>query len=224
MKYASKKYDRFVVLTPSCKEEWGANSNITVIPNPLAKIPYEQSSLNHGRAICVGSLSYNKGFDLLIDALAQVSEENWQVDIYGRGKQDSLINQAEKHDIHFNKVYFKGENKDIEKEYLTSDFLILPSRTEGFGMVLIEAMSYGLPCIAFDCPNGPRHIIDNGQNGFLVDSENTSRLAEAITKMINLSDKQKIDFSKNARKTSQRYVIEHIGKQWKDLFQNLNDL
>lgn len=221
MRLASKNYDKFVVLTPSCKKNWGDFDHISIIPNPLASLPTEQSNLNFGRGICVGSLNHNKGYDLLIDALAEVAEVNWHVDVYGRGTNAHLLEKAKKQNISFNQLCFKGESHNIEREYLTADFLILSSRTEGFGMVLTEAMSYGLPCIAFDCPNGPRYIIDDGENGFLVDPENTSKLGEAITKMIRLSNSQKAKFSNNSQKTSQKYAIKHIGKRWNELFQNL---
>lgn len=221
---ASKNYDKFVVLTPSCKKTWGDNNHVSVIPNPLAILPNKQSSLRFGRGICVGSLNHNKGYDLLIDALAQVPETNWHVDVYGRGPYTHLLDKAQKQSISYDQLCFKGESNNIDHQYLTADFLILPSRTEGFGMVLIEAMSYGLPCIAFDCPNGPRYIIENGKNGFLVDSENTSDLADAITEMLRLSDSQKAKFSQNALKTSQRYAIKNISEQWRQLFQTLKSL
>lgn len=160
---------------------------VIVIPNPLATLPNEQSNLNFGIAICVGSLSHHKGYDLLIDALAQVRDHNWHVDVYGGGEKEPLIEQAKERNISFNQLCFKRESHNIEHEYLTADFLILSSRIEGFGMVLIEAISYGLPCIAFDCPNGPRYIIVDGENGFWVQSENLNDLADKIKKVLSLT-------------------------------------
>lgn len=221
MRQGPRVYDVFVVLTPSCKKDWGGHSNIQVIPNPLDSLPFEHSSLNHGRVICVGSISFNKGYDLLIDALSQVSHLEWHIDIYGKGNPAYLTDKARKLGIPSKRLKFKGVSNNIEDEYLTADFLILPSRSEGFGMVLIEAMAYGLPCIAFDCPNGPRHIIQDNINGFLVEPENPNALAAAIERMLKLSTTEKENFSNNALEKSHSYNIKNIGSQWNTLFQSL---
>lgn len=221
MRKAVALYDAFVVLTPSCKQDWGNQDNIQVIANPLTEVPTISSSLNTGRAICVGSLSYNKGYDLLIDALAQIKDLNWQVDIYGRGEQKYLRQQAESVGVSLNKLQFKGEIQQIQQEYLQADFLILPSRTEGFGMVLIEAMAYGMPCVAFDCPNGPRYIIQDQENGFLVQAADPNDLAKKIKNMLELSDRQRQKMGQAAKMTSQRYLVGAIANQWQQLFSQL---
>lgn len=222
MRKAVALYDAFVVLTPSCKQDWGNQANIHVIANPLTEIPEISSSLNTQRAICVGSLSHNKGYDLLIDALAQIKDLNWQVDIYGRGDQQYLRQQAESLGVSLEKLQFKGESQQIQQHYQQADFLILPSRTEGFGMVLIEAMAYGVPCIAFDCPNGPRYIIDDQENGFLAKAADPSDLAKKIQNMLELSAAERHKMGQTAKQTSQRYLVGKIANQWQELFFTLS--
>lgn len=224
MTKAAKKYDKFVVLTPNCKYEWGDHENIIVIPNPLSNFPLQKSQLNFKRAICVGSLNHNKGYDLLIESLAIINNESWRIDVYGYGDQDSLLEQAKEKGVSLDKLNFKGGSKNIEDEYLSSDFLILPSRTEGFGMVLIEAMSYGLPCIAFDCPNGPRHIISNKVNGYLAEPENIVDLAAKIKEMLSASEERKSMLSEKAIETSKIYSIENIAKKWQEIFEKLTQV
>lgn len=219
---AVRLYDAFVVLTPSCKKDWGNSVNIHVIANPLTHIPQESSSLNMKRAICVGSLSHNKGYDLLIKALAKIKDMPWEVEIYGRGDQSQLRRQAIELGVSLEQLQFKGETQHIDQAYQQADFLILPSRTEGFGMVLIEAMAYGVPCIAFDCPNGPRYIIDDQKNGFLVKPEDPTDLSAKIKIMLELSTAQRQQMGREAKRTSQRYLVDHIGDQWQQLFSQLH--
>lgn len=221
---AAKKYDKVVVLTPNCKYEWGDHEDIIVIPNPLSNSPLKKSRLNFKRAICVGSLNHNKGYDLLIESLAIMNNKSWHIDIYGYGDQDPLLEYAKERGVSLDKLNFKGGSKNIENEYLSSDFLILPSRTEGFGMVLIEAMSYGVPCIAFDCPNGPRHIISDTVNGYLAEPENIVDLAEKIEEMLSTSEEQKSMLSERAIETSKIYSIENIAKKWQEIFVKLTQV
>ncbi len=222
MRKAVRLYDAFVVLTPSCKQDWGNQQNIHVIANPLTDVPEQSSSLTSQRAICVGSLSHNKGYDLLIEALAKIKDMPWQVDIYGRGDQGQLRAQATHLGVSLDQLQFKGESQQIDQAYQQADFLILPSRTEGFGMVLIEAMAYGVPCVAFDCPNGPRYIIDDQQNGFLAKAQDPDDLAEKIQTMLALSTAQRQQMGRQAKHTSQRYLVDHIGGQWQQLFSQLH--
>lgn len=221
MRKAVSLYDAFVVLTPSCKQDWGGQNNIYVIANPLGEIPELSSALIYKRAICVGNLSYNKGYDLLIEALAKIKDLDWKVDIYGRGDQGYLSQKALRLGISSLKLQFKGENQKIDNEYRYSDFLILPSRTEGFGMVLIEAMAFGVPCIAFDCPNGPRHIIEDKVNGFLAKPEDIEDLARKIKNMLEISNIERQQMGFKAKSTSRSYFIDKIADDWQQLFSKL---
>ena len=222
MKQASKLYDRFVVLTADCATDWGSGSNIRVIANPLAQMPEQMSNLNSFRAICVGSLTYNKGYDLLIAALSQVRKDfpEWKIDVYGRGDVDAYQASANAYGLE-TQLRFCGATQHIEQEYQRADCLILPSRSEGFGMVLIEAMSYGVPCVAFNCPNGPRHIIQHGINGLLANSTDVDDLAKQIKAMF-LDQAARKEMGRLARSSvSNSYPIDRIGVQWQQLFNEL---
>ena len=182
--------------------------------------PQESSSLENHQIVCVGSLSYNKGYDLLIDAWSKIASQHptWSVHIYGKG--DASIYQTTINQLGIQKqITFHLPVQDIESIYQQASLLVLPSRSEGFGMVLIEAMACGVPCVAFDCPCGPRDIVQNGKNGYLVKAQDTEILAKKIE--ILIEDKEsRIKMGKFAKQTAQQYLINRIALQWKDLFES----
>ena len=219
MRMGGHLYDKIVVLTNYNLSEW-SSSNLTVIPNPVSFYPQESSSLENHQIVCVGSLSYNKGYDLLIDAWSKIASQHptWSVHIYGKG--DASIYQTTINQLGIQKqITFHLPVQDIESIYQQASLLVLPSRSEGFGMVLIEAMACGVPCVAFDCPCGPRDIVQNGKNGYLVKAQDTEILAKKIE--ILIEDKEsRIKMGKFAKQTAQQYLINRIALQWKDLFES----
>ena len=106
----------------------------------------------------------------------------------------------------------------IADYYSASSLFVFTSRMEGFGMVLLEAMSFGLPCISFDCPSGPRDIIDEGKNGFLIPCYDKELFAEKICQYImsNRGDKQKL--GQGATRKVENWDNRAILEQWKDIF------
>lgn len=219
MRMGGHLYDKIVVLTNYNLSEW-SSSNLTVIPNPVSFYPQESATLENHRIICVGSLSYNKGYDLLIDAWSKIASQHpsWSVHIYGKGDASiyqDIINQAGIQ----KQITFHAPVQDIASVYQQASFLVLPSRSEGFGMVLIEAMACGVPCVAFDCPCGPRDIIQDGKNGFLVKPQDTAELAQHIEKLINNEQLRK-NMGTFAKQTAQQYLMERIAILWKNLFES----
>lgn len=216
-------YDRIVLLTKYNKTEWISN-NLEVIPNPLSFPIDEKASQDNKQIICVGSLSHNKGYDLLIKAWSKIASRypEWKILIYGRGDSSvyqPLLAEAKVEDS----IIFCGPTNEIKKKMLQASFLVLPSRSEGFGMVLIEAMACGLPCVSFDCPCGPRDIIQEGKNGLLIPPEDTDALSEGMERLIK--DKNLLNEMGNfAMNSITQYKIENIASIWKSLFNNLNPL
>lgn len=217
--YRVEKYDRFVVLTEEDKKYWGPLSNITVIPNALTYEGFEMASLNNHKAIAVGRLTYQKGFDRLIKAWTMIHEEypDWQLDIVGDGEDydllKAMIREARLEDI----VHLVPSTTDVKHIYLQSSLLLMTSRYEGFGLVLTEAHSFGLPTVAFNCKCGPSDIIQDGITGFLVEDGNIAQFAEKVVTLIKDETLRK-KMGAAAYKNSGRFSEEKVMSKWVDLF------
>lgn len=221
-----KKFDRLVTLTEQDKKRWETiYPTATVIPNILTLYPNEQARLESNSIISVGRLEAQKGYDLLIEAWRSVTlkHPDWKMHIYGDGSCKALLTdmiRAAKIETSF---ILHQADPNIYQQYLKHSFYVMSSRFEGFGLVLIEAMSCGLPCISFDCPSGPAEIIKDGEDGILVENGNIIKLSEAICYMIEHEEKRK-ELGSNARLNVLRYSQEDIMLQWDALFRGLTQL
>lgn len=213
-----KRLDKMIVLSEEDKNSWKGIKSINVIPNPLPFKAEKLSNHENKQVIAVGRYVHEKGFDLLLESWKTVYEKHpdWQLVFYGSG--DTTYYKELAKSIGIDKVCsFNGPTKDIKNKYAESSIYALSSRFEGFGMVIIEAMSCGIPVVSFACPYGPRYIITNGKDGFLVKDGDTGQLAERICYMIEHPE-ERIRMGKNATETAKEYTIEEIGKQWAELF------
>lgn len=230
-KYWRKKQERaiaklndFVVLTKHDAENWSSIRKVKIIPNSLTFISDRQSTGKSKKIISVGRLSEEKGFDMLIPAWARISNKHpdWSYNVYGNGTlKDDLQRMIEKYKI-TNSFKLNPPSEDIKEKYLESSIYVMSSRFEGFGLVLIEAMSCGLPCISFNCPHGPAEIIKDGENGILVENGNIEKLAEAMEELIN-DEEKRIMMGQNAYKSVQKYAPDNIMKKWVELFNKLTN-
>lgn len=217
-----KQLDKFVVLTEEDHHNWPELDNVIVIPDPLTFSFSTYSPLTEKRVIAVGRYVYQKGFDLLLQSWAIVERkcQDWILTIIGQGERlqyEALVDELK---IDRSRCKLLGPTERIQEEYMSSSFLVMSSRFEGFGMVLVEAMANGLPVISFDCPCGPKDIIQNHIDGLLVENGNIERLAEAIIWMIqHPEERQKM--ANKAFENVQRFRIEQIAERWKSLFEAL---
>lgn len=223
-----KKLDRLVVLTEQDKKSWVELNNVEVIANPLPFDPSVKSFLpkewaeGGSRVIAIARYSHEKGIDLLLQAWAKVEKRTkfWRLDVFGEGDHapyESLIDQL---GIDRYRCTLHGRTTDVEYEYTHSSIAVCSSRFEGFGMVMVESMACGLPVVAFDCPWGPRAIIDNGENGILVENGNVDKMADVLVSLIN-NPQERMRLSQAAMQHVQQYRIEHIAEQWKTLFESI---
>ena len=214
------KYDKFVVLTEEDKLAWGNLSNIMVIKNPIPKMPDTKALLNIKQVLSVGRISYQKGFDRLIKVWALIVPHypDWRLLIRGNGDStqlQKLIRQLgiDKH------VKIASATPNIAEEYLSSSVYAMTSRYEGLPMVLMEAMSYGLPCVSFACPCGPTDLIQSSY-GSLVPDNDIKEFAVALMDWMKNDEKRKAAGEK-AREFISQYTQERIMGQWLDLFDSL---
>lgn len=216
------KFDKFVVLTKEDKEYWGNLPNIEVIPNFVSKLPGQKATLDKKVCIAIGRLTYQKGFDLLIKIWEIIHRQcpDWELKIYGNGELHAEL-QTMIIDAHLeNVVTLMPSTSCIGEVYRNSSILLMTSRYEGLPMVLLEAMSYGLPVVSYACKCGPKDLIEDGVNGLLVqegDSENFANRTIAL-----LKDHQRIkQMSENAFKMAVNYSKDNIVRKWIELFNTI---
>jgi glycosyltransferase involved in cell wall biosynthesis len=217
-----KELDRFVVLTEEDKFNWKELDHVDVIPDPLAFHTDIVSQLNSKRVIAVGRYVYQKGFDLLLQAWAKVECKclDWEIVIYGQGNREPYENIIDQLGLDRSRCHLYGPTNDIKREYLNSSIFVFSSRFEGFGMVLIEAMACGLPCVSFDCPCGPKDIISDQQDGILVPNGDIDQMADKLIVLMTHSNVIE-RMSKAALKKAKSYSIDTILLRWKQMFDTL---
>jgi glycosyltransferase involved in cell wall biosynthesis len=216
-----RRLNAFVVLSYEDAGHWTALDNVSVIHNPLSFYPDEASPLTNKQVLAVGRITHQKGFDKLIEGwnLVHMRHPDWILRIYGGGEVENLqkmINHLGLTDS----CFLEGGSADIGQKYKESSIFALSSRYEGFPMVLVETMAYGVPAVAFACPCGPRDIIDDGEDGLLVENGNISMLADRICFLIE-DDNERKRLGANARNNIKRLEIDHIAQEWKKLFDAL---
>lgn len=213
--------DALVSLTKEDAMSWNNQVNSVVIPNPLSFSSATKSSYESNKIIAVGRFTPQKGFDLLLKAWKIIYKKfpDWELAIYGSGPEeinlhDYIVSQDLK------RVVIHPFTKDIVEKYIESDFLVVSSRFEGFGLVIIEAMECGLPVISFDCKSGPKDIITNEVDGYLVKAGDIELLAKAISNMISNPNQIK-SMGENAIIKAQQYRLDNIMGQWINLYDQL---
>lgn len=214
------KLDRLVVLTEQDKNSWKELSNVEVIPNPLPFQPLNISSQDSKRVLFLGRYSNEKGLDMLLESWAIIESRNtnWTLEIFGEGKRELYENQAK--NLGLKNCHFHGRTEDVKSEYGNSSILVCSSRFEGFGMVIAEAMACGVPVVSFDCPWGPRSIINHSEDGFLVPNGDVNAFADKLYELMN-DDNMRKEMSAKAVNNIARFGIETIGCEWKRLFESL---
>lgn len=224
--YVNKSYLRnasgIVALTKKDAVNWRkVNSFVSVIPNIVhLNDTGTYSDCNSNRVIFVGRITYQKGIDDLIKVWSIVQEKypEWFLDIYGEGEMmDFYKNIIDNMDIN---IVIHLPKSTILQRYCESSMLLLTSVYEPFGLVMPEAMSCGLPVVAFDCPYGPADIITDGVDGFLIKNRDVSAFADRVCQLIEDKD-LRVRMGQAAIKSSQRYRADVIMPKWERLFERL---
>lgn len=216
--WIESKYDHLVVLNLD-EADFYKTTNRVVIPNPIS-ITAETAVLEKKQVIAAGRIAPVKGFDALIEAWKIVHSvaPEWQLHVYGDdyvGTQQELQALIKKNNLE-SCIQFKGSSTDMIATFCDYSLYLMSSVTECFPMVLLEALSVGLPIVSFDCPTGPRNIITDGEDGLLAINQNTADLAKKILILLQNSVERK-EFGKYAKMNSLTFSTPVVMKQWINL-------
>lgn len=222
---SAKNLDYFVLVSRELKEYYANrlnNCKCVHIPNAVDEIPSSISSLKNKKMICVGRLSLEKGHMDLLKVYSKIYKTypDWTLDIVGDGtERENLENYIKSHDLE-NKVILHGfQGKSVINRLLhDSSIYLMTSYTESFGIVLIEALSHGVPCIAYDSAEGASEIIQDGVNGFLIKDRNEDVMIQKIEELIQNVD-LRLKMGKEAQNSVRKYSKEVVSRNWISLIE-----
>jgi glycosyltransferase involved in cell wall biosynthesis len=221
------RFDAITVLTGHDLQDYqkalhGSNVRLECIPNGVPAWRLPPAALEAKVLVAAGRLVPQKGFDLLLDAFQKVSARHpdWQLWIFGSGAgRDTLAAQIDGLGL-TGRAHLKGTTGQLDKRLAEASMFVLSSRFEGLPMVLLEAMTAGLPAVAFDCPTGPAEVIKHGSSGLLAPPEDVDALAAGICDLIEQPARRKA-MGAAARKASERYSMAAVREKWEQLFADL---
>lgn len=218
-----------IVMTKGAKEkydEWLKNEKIKpeviVIPNIIKENKSGKiSNLNNRQIISVGRLEDVKDFYTLILVFSVIVKKypNYILKIIGEGSmREKLEEQIKKCNLQKNVILTgRRTENEINNELIKSDVFVLTSKSESFSLVLCEAMNFGVPCIAFDVDVGPREIIQDGKNGFLIENRNVNLMIKKLDEILENIDKRK-NMQVYAREISEKFYAKNVIEKWYKLF------
>jgi glycosyltransferase involved in cell wall biosynthesis len=222
------RYDAFVCLTYEDAEIWKRKTNRTnifVIPNMLS---FESGNIDFSQkkkiVIAVGRLDAQKGFDRLIEIWPKIAHSfpDWTLHIYGDGRDEKLLEKMIKDKGILGSVQIYPATKDIRDKYKNASIQAFTSRYEGLPLVVLEANLCGVPTVSYTCKCGPKDIIKDGENGFLVEEGNQNIFAMKLIELMS-SPTLTRQMGQRAMDMSKEYSLEKIMGKWKTLFGQLLD-
>ena len=192
--------------------------NAVIIPNFFDEIKVLPTVEKKNQLISLGRLCYQKGYDLLIDVWEIVDREKmgYTMEVYGNGEDhqmlaDKIVAKNLGHSLHLNPA-----TNDINQKLTESQFYVMSSRFETFPMVILEALSNGLPVASFDCPTGPASMLVQNEDGVMVENGNISALADAILSLMK-NPSRVAEMGRNGAENVKRFNPKQVMEQWNQL-------
>jgi glycosyltransferase involved in cell wall biosynthesis len=224
---SARRMDSLVVLTEGDRRDYieamaGADTVIEAIPNAVPWQVGEASRLDSRIAIAAGRFVERKGFPRLVEAFEPVARDHpdWRLHIYGKGEQQELIEREIADRGLGDQVILKGHTSQFDAALAGASMFVSGSYAEGFPMVMVEAMSCGLPVVSFDIPRGPADIIVDGENGRLLPDGDIAGFTAAMRELVEDDDLRR-RMGAGAHATARQYEIEAIADRWEGLFTQL---
>lgn len=218
----AKSYDHFVVLTNEDKGYWGMDKNISVIPNALnntfRNVDLKETERTN-KIIAVGRLAHQKHFSELIHIFSAIHDKapNWGLEIIGNGPDKDRLQKLIDGLGLKSKVKLSPATSTIQEKYLTAGIYAMTSRYEGLPMVLLEAQACGLPIISYDCKCGPKDIINDGIDGYIIPMGDRQLFADKLLELIK-DQELRLRMGNAAVVSSKRFDEERIMRLWTSLF------
>lgn len=219
LKRQSTRYDLFVGLTRRDVGLWGNPKNMTFVHNPLSFRSERKSTCESHRIICVGSWTPAKGQEQLLEAFGPLAARypDWRVDLYGQGQNEELLRSIiRKYDM-TRQVTLHEPCADIAGKLVESSIYAFPSRSDGFGLVITEAMECGLPTAAMDCQCGPCEIVTDN-TGIVVPDGDIVAFRNALERLMSDADLRKA-MGRSAAKEVKRFYPDAIMAKWQKIFE-----
>ncbi|MGX6591113.1 glycosyltransferase family 4 protein [Cetobacterium ceti] len=216
-----QKLDKYIILTKVDIKYWKYKENIFVIPNTLTFETEKKSSLENKKIISIGRYEKEKDYNALIDIWNIIEKKNkdWKLDIYGDGSLREILEIKIKK-INLKNIHLKEPIKNVKEELLKNSVYVSTSKYEGFGLAILEAMHCGLPIISFDCQSGPRELIRDGKNGYLIPQEDINSYANKLLELMNNFEKRK-QMGYESKKRSYDFTEDKIMNMWRELFEEV---
>ena len=215
------KFDVLVTLNDADAADWSKYLKTVIIENIVHLNPTNSySHQDTKKVIFAGRYTRQKGIDDLLRIWTIVNRKHpdWHLNMYGNGElADGLTERASQLQAN---IHVNAQVLNIFEKYRENTMLLMTSVFEPFGLVIPEAMSCGLPVVAFDCPSGPANIITGGVDGYLIKDRDVNAFADKVCYLIEHPN-VRIEMGKNAIKHSARYAPERIMPKWISLFKEL---
>lgn len=214
----AKKYDLFVGLTKKDIGLWGNPKNMTYVHNPLSFRSEKKSNCESKTIISVGSWTPAKGMDQLLEAFGMIAHKypEWRVELYGNGQdEERLKGIIAKYGMEC-QVSMNAPCSNIAEKLVSASIYAFPSRSDGFGLVITEAMECGLPTVAMDCPCGPCEIV-SPNTGIVVPEQDIKAFSRALEQLITDTNLRK-EMGRYASKEVERFYPNNVMPKWVELF------
>jgi glycosyltransferase involved in cell wall biosynthesis len=197
-------------------------NNSFMIYNELSFYPDEKATLTSKSMLAIGRFEFQKGYFHLLSIVKEVFKKHpdWKLEIYGEGSLKHQIKEYIESNQLQNNIVLNDPIKDIEKAYLKASIYLLTSEYEGFGLVLTNALSCGVPIVAWNCPYGPSEILSENDS-FLTSFKNNEEFVERVNELIE-NEELRFKYGENARKNAKRFFSENIFRKWEELFKQIN--
>lgn len=214
--------DAVVTLTTQDAVNFNKAPMVQVIPSFTLLDPSLSPSYESRHCVALGRFVYQKDYPRMIAIWKKVTESHpdWILDIYGDGEERPFIERCIKEAHLDDKVVLHGNTQDVAEAYTSGSIYLMTSRMEGFPLVLIEAMTCGLPIVAFNCPYGPQDVIQHEKTGYLIPYHHDEAYIEALSGLMD-DVNMRMKMGDAAKAAVSQYSSEAIMQRWLTLFQEL---